>query len=196
MATIHINGKMYSGNSVSVSRNKIVIDGKEVPDDENKVINIHVEGSIDTLKVDSCNKIKAEENVGELSTVSGDVKVKGDVYGDVRTVSGDVDCGEVTGNIKTVSGDVKNKKKEIEKTNTKITIDALSKLKSFGMGDDGTFTDVQEFNIVPNKLHSGEIEWHLMMFCEVDGSTYHIKRLRSMEDLKRVYEAISDRILK
>jgi hypothetical protein len=44
--------------------------------------------------------------VNKISTISGDVDMKGSVNGDINTTSGDVDCGEVKGSIKTVSGDI------------------------------------------------------------------------------------------
>jgi DUF4097 and DUF4098 domain-containing protein YvlB len=44
-------------------------------------------------------------HAGEVRTVSGDVKC-GDVAGNVTTVSGDVQAKTISGNVKTVSGDV------------------------------------------------------------------------------------------
>ncbi len=110
MGTITINGKTFTGNSISVSGDKIIIDGSDVTP-ESKQINIHVLGSIQDLEVSMCNKITIDGTVGTVSTKSGDVEVKGDITGDVKTMSGDVDCGgNITGSVKTMSGDIKYRK--------------------------------------------------------------------------------------
>lgn len=120
---ISINGKTYFGSSISIKRNKIVIDGKVIEDDDQKQINITINGDIQTLDVDSCEKINITGNVDQLRTISGDVRVngvsnsvsttsgdvgvEGNVGGSVTTVSGDVDVeGNINGSVKTVSGDI------------------------------------------------------------------------------------------
>ena len=109
MSTISINGNTYSGNSIVVTNGKVIINGKDVTP-ESKEINITVEGNIDELKVDACNKVSVNGNVSNLKTQSGDVDVTGDVTGSVQTMSGDVDCGTVGGSISTMSGDVKHRR--------------------------------------------------------------------------------------
>jgi len=107
---ITINGKKFKGNSISVSRNKIIIDGKDCTPDA-KEINIIVNNDISELKIDVCDTLKVKGNVGSIQTQSGDVKVEGDVTGNISTMSGDVDCYEVGGNISTMSGDIKHRKR-------------------------------------------------------------------------------------
>lgn len=78
-----------------------------------------------------------------------------------------------------------------------ITEKTLSKLEAFGREDDGSFSDRAEFSIVPAKNYAGEvIYWYLTTFDEVDGSRHIIKRLRSLNDLKRTYEVLTDNELK
>ena len=101
--------KIFTGRQIIVNRGRVIIDGKDVTPDE-KVIHITISGDVNELKVDVCESITVEGNVESLKTISGDVKVKGDVKGDIKTTSGDVDCGNVGGSISTTSGDVKNKK--------------------------------------------------------------------------------------
>jgi hypothetical protein len=105
---ISINGKSYSGNNIVVNNGKVVIDGKNVTPDT-KEININVDGNIESIEVDSCNKFIVNGNVTKLSSISGDIKCK-DVHGGVNTISGDVECGKVGGNVSTISGDIENKK--------------------------------------------------------------------------------------
>lgn len=105
MSNITINGKSYRGNSVSIIGNQVIIDGvkQDMPDEKNIIISI--EGNVDTLSVDACNKITVSGTVKTLKTMSGDVKC-GDVEGDIKTMSGDVKCKSVSGKIKTMSGDI------------------------------------------------------------------------------------------
>ena len=100
---ITINGRAYQGNSVSVRGNQVIIDGVKQDMPEEKNITISIEGNVNTLSVDSCDKVRVTGSVGTLKTMSGDVKC-GDVDGDVKTMSGDVKCSDVAGKIKTMSG--------------------------------------------------------------------------------------------
>lgn len=109
MNTIIINGNTYSGNSIVVSNGKVIINGKDVTPDS-KEIYIKVEGNIEELKVDSCNKVEIVGDVSNVKTQSGDVEISGNVGGSIQTMSGDVDCGNVGGSISTMSGDVKHRR--------------------------------------------------------------------------------------
>ena len=109
MSTITINGNTYSGNSIVVTNGKVVINGKDVTPDS-KEINISVEGNIEELKVDACNKVEITGDVSNVKTQSGDVEISGNVTGSIQTMSGDVDCGNVGGSISTMSGDVKHRR--------------------------------------------------------------------------------------
>ena len=109
MSTIIINGNTYSGNSIVVTNGKVIINGKDVTPDS-KEITISVDGNIDELKVDACNKVSVNGNVSNIKTQSGDVDISGDVSGGIQTMSGDIDCFNVGGSISTMSGDVKHKR--------------------------------------------------------------------------------------
>lgn len=106
---ININGKQYSGNSITVNNGKIIIDGKDMTPDS-KEINIQVSGNVEKISADYVSKLSVTGNVGAIQTQSGDVDVSGDVAGSINTMSGDVDCGNVSGSISTMSGDVKHRK--------------------------------------------------------------------------------------
>ena len=102
-----INGKKYSGNSVSVMDNKVFIDGKRVDQsDDEKVINIVVEGNINSLEVDSCEKLEVTGNCGNVASKNGNIRINGDVSGDVTNKNGDIDCFNVGGDVSTKNGDV------------------------------------------------------------------------------------------
>lgn len=102
---VNINGKSYAGRTVILSNGKVVIDGVDVTPDA-KHIDIIVEGNIDKLDVDLCDKLMIKGNVNTLTSTSADVEC-GDVTGNVRTVSGDIECGNIGGDVSTTSGDVK-----------------------------------------------------------------------------------------
>jgi hypothetical protein len=71
-----------------------------------------------------------------------------------------------------------------------ITDSVLEKLASFGKEEDGCYCDRWQFSIYPkNKERTA---WELRFFSEWDGSTWHIKYLKDLEDLKNVYKAITN----
>lgn len=108
MSKITINNNGYVGTSITVTNGKIMVDGVDVTPDT-KEINISVEGNIEQLKVDSCDKVSIVGRVKSISTKSGDIEVTGAVDGSISTMSGDVNCGMVAGSVSTMSGDIKHK---------------------------------------------------------------------------------------
>lgn len=106
---ITINGVVISGGkSITISGNKILVDGKDVTPDS-KQITIDVKGNVEKLQVDCCENLSVTGTVGDIKTQSGDVNC-GHVTGNIQTMSGDVDCGNVAGSISTMSGDIKHRK--------------------------------------------------------------------------------------
>jgi hypothetical protein len=104
---ISINGKTFEGRNITVKNNKVIIDGVDVtPDSNSKHIDIIVDGNVDKLDIDMCDKLMIKGNVNTLAATSVDVQC-GDVTGNVHTVSGDIECGNVGGSVTTTSGDVK-----------------------------------------------------------------------------------------
>lgn len=101
-----INGKVYSGNNLTITNNKVIIDGKVIDDGNTKEINITVNSDIQNIKVDTCSSFNMTGNAGTVVTASGDVRISGSVNGSVTTVSGDVRCKSIAGSVSTISGDV------------------------------------------------------------------------------------------
>lgn len=108
---IRINGVEFEGQSVSIVNEKVIVDGKDVTPKE-KHISIIVNGNIDTLDVDACEKLGVNGDVGMIKTLSGDILIGGKVNGNVKTMSGDVRAPYINGNVKTMSGDIKMLKAE------------------------------------------------------------------------------------
>lgn len=105
---IVIGSSIFSGRNVNISGNRVIIDGVDVTSQlpDQKQYTIEVTGDIESIKVDACDKLTVNGNVGSVSTASGDIEC-GDVGGAVSSVSGDIDCGNIGGSVSTVSGDVK-----------------------------------------------------------------------------------------
>lgn len=100
---IVIDGREFQGNNVTISNGKVTVDGVVQDGELVGDINVTVHGDVQSLENHTGNV--TAQNVGEISTGSGDVKC-GNVGGSIRTGSGDVECGAVSGNIRTGSGDV------------------------------------------------------------------------------------------
>jgi hypothetical protein len=107
---IIVNNKSYIGKSIIISNGKIIIDGKDITPNENE-ISIEVNGNIEFIDVDNCNKINVTGNCTSIKTQSGDIEVKSSILGNVQTMSGDVYCEQtIHGNVSTMSGDIKTRK--------------------------------------------------------------------------------------
>lgn len=103
--TITINGHTFSGRSVSINGDKVVVDGVEQPGTLVGPITVTVNGDAESIETTS-GSVQVTGKAGRVKTMSGDVTC-GDVAGDVGTMSGDVTCGAIAGNAKTMSGDIK-----------------------------------------------------------------------------------------
>lgn len=98
-----VNGKTYQGNSISIIDGKVIVDGKV--QDEINVPKIEVTVNGDVGEIHNSSGDVTAQNVGEVTTTSGNVKCK-EVSGSVKTTSGDVECGNVSKSVSTTSGDV------------------------------------------------------------------------------------------
>jgi len=123
MAIMTINNVSHVGNNIIITNGRVIIDGKEVTPENEKIINIKIEGDVNSVNVGYCQSLSVIGNVDTLgstsgdievsgsaqsiSSTSGDIQVEGDVSGNVSTTSGDVQIGgSVAGNVKTLSGDI------------------------------------------------------------------------------------------
>lgn len=104
--SVTIDGKTFSGRSVSIVNGKVIVDGKTQDGELVGPVTVMVDGDVQSLENHYGNVIC--NNAGDVSTGSGDVNC-GNVSGSIRTGSGGVDCGAVSGNIRTGSGDVCHK---------------------------------------------------------------------------------------
>lgn len=102
MASILINGQNYQfedNSNINISADKIIVNGIEITDynkSKPPVLNISIEGSVDSITSDLSINIKGD--------VTGNIKAGNsincnDVNGDVKA-GNSISCKKVTGNIK------------------------------------------------------------------------------------------------
>lgn len=115
MGTIVINGKkLHYEGSLTVINGKYFVNGKEVTDwnelaKDQKQVNIEIHGDVEKIDVECCDQITITGNVKKVKTTSGDVEIHGDVDGDVESVSGSIECGNVGGDARTISGNIRRR---------------------------------------------------------------------------------------
>jgi len=103
-SSITIGGRTFTGRSVSIIGDKVVIDGIQQEGALVGPISVTVNGNADSVETGS-GKVEVIGYAGRVKTMSGDVHC-GDVQGDVGTMSGDITCGAIAGTAKTMSGDI------------------------------------------------------------------------------------------
>lgn len=99
-----IDGREFTGRSISIRGDRVIVDGVQVEGSLSGPITVQVFGDVENLE--GIDRVTVSGSCGSVKTVSGDVQC-GAVAGNVQTVSGNVNCGPVQGGVKTVSGDVR-----------------------------------------------------------------------------------------
>lgn len=107
---IEINGRKFTGSNVSIVGGKIIVDGKEVEGLEGeKEITVNVEGNLVNLRTDH-GVVNVKGSAESIQSVNGNINVGGCVYGDVKTVNGNIDCKAVKGSVSSINGNIKTQK--------------------------------------------------------------------------------------
>lgn len=106
--TVNIDGKTFNGSSISISGNKVTVDGIEQSGELIGHVTVIVQGDAELIEMSS-GSVKVEGKAGWIKTQSGSVSC-GDVTGDVETLSGNITCQTVSGSAKTMSGDIRGLK--------------------------------------------------------------------------------------
>ena len=102
-----INGQTFKGSCIQVSNGRVIVDGVEHGVESGPSIDVEIHGDVQSLELES-GTVRANY-AGSVKTVSGDVTC-GEVGGSIKTVSGDVNTGAVAGSVSTVSGDIQHLK--------------------------------------------------------------------------------------
>lgn len=102
MNVISVNGKRINipnGRSVSVINGDVFVDGRRCTENDNlKQVNIVIEGSCDSLQVDSCDQVEVKGDVRGVLKAGGTVVVHGNVLNKVDA-GGNIHCGNVSGDV-------------------------------------------------------------------------------------------------
>ena len=69
-------------------------------------VTVTVDGVVQKQQIGHVVNVTITGDVDRIENASGEVLVKGNVTGNVKTVSGDVNCGSVGNDVQTVSGNV------------------------------------------------------------------------------------------
>lgn len=104
VSSVTIDGRTFSGGSISIVGDKVVVDGVEQEGHLVGPVSIVINGNAESVETES-GTVEVSGSAGRVKTISGDVKC-GAVNGDVGTMSGDVTCGPISGSVKTMSGDI------------------------------------------------------------------------------------------
>jgi DUF4097 and DUF4098 domain-containing protein YvlB len=101
---VNIDGRDLVGRSIVINGDKVTVDGVEQPGSLVGPVSVTVYGNVESLD-GAMASVGVSGSCGAVKTMSGDVRC-GDVSGDVSTMSGDVTCGRIGGAVKTRSGDI------------------------------------------------------------------------------------------
>lgn len=105
-----VNGKSYTGRSVVVRDEKVIIDGVEQTSQSiGHHVTVEIHGDCNTVENAAGNITIHGDVKKNASTDSGDLTC-GNVGGSAISMSGDIECGDVRGGVQTMSGDVRMKK--------------------------------------------------------------------------------------
>ena len=102
-------GNIITNHGVIEIRNgKIYQDGKEITTipTNHQEITINIQGDLERLEVQHCERIKVTGNVRRVKTNHGDIEIGGNVEGDAHTNMGDITCKNVEGDARTNMGNI------------------------------------------------------------------------------------------
>lgn len=102
--SITVNGTTYTGGSIHINGDQVIIDGVVQSQILTGPISLVVNGDCGDIDA-GAGDIKITGNAGKIRTGSGDVEC-GDVSGSVQAGSGDVHCTTIGGSVQTGSGDI------------------------------------------------------------------------------------------
>lgn len=94
--TIVVNGDVIRGqkiNSMVINGGRITIDGKSLSEldvEDEKVINITIQGDVERLEVDYCDKLTVTGNAKRVKSTQGDIEIHGNVEGDCHANMGNI----------------------------------------------------------------------------------------------------------
>lgn len=104
--SVVIDGKSFSGNTVSINGDRVVVDGVVQEGSLVGHVSVTINGDVEHFEIGS-GMVRIRGDVrGDVKAHSGDVDVEGTVMGAASTMSGDIEAEVIQGNCSTMSGDI------------------------------------------------------------------------------------------
>lgn len=105
-----INRHFSHIKNMTINNGKITVDCMPLEDwcnkDEFVVVNIVVNGDIESLEADSCDTISINGNANNIISKNGNVSVSGNIEGNAESKNGDITANTIQGNAETKNGDI------------------------------------------------------------------------------------------
>jgi hypothetical protein len=105
-SSIIINGVSYSGESVTINNDKIIIDGKPVDMPDGKKIEVTVQGDLRSLQLTN-GIVNAQGLIGDIGMQNGTVNAAADIKGGISLGNGKVICNDVYADVNVDMGSIK-----------------------------------------------------------------------------------------
>ena len=105
-----INRHFSNVKNMTISNGKIIVDGMPIEEWKNRneilVVNITINGDIESLEADSCDTISINGNANNVISKNGDVSVSGNIEGNAESKNGNITANTIQGNAETKNGNI------------------------------------------------------------------------------------------
>lgn len=105
-SSVTIDGRTFSGSSISITGNKVIVDGVAQDGELVGDITVTVNGDCDTVE-NSNGNVEIKGSAGSVRTSNGRITC-GNVTGDVTSSNGTITCGAVSGSVRTSNGNIRH----------------------------------------------------------------------------------------
>lgn len=102
--SVVIDGREFTGKSISITGDKVFVDGVQQSGSLVGDVFITVNGDVESID-NTSGTVEIKGSAGNVKTVSGSVKCN-DVTGNIQTVSGSVSANKILGQVNTISGNI------------------------------------------------------------------------------------------
>ena len=105
-----INRHFSNVKNMTINNGTIIVDGMSIEEWNNRneilVVNININGDIESLEADSCDTISISGNAINVNTKNGNVIVSGNVEGNAESKNGNITANTIKGDVETKNGNI------------------------------------------------------------------------------------------
>ena len=105
-----VNHSFSHIKNMTINNGKITVDGMSLEEwynrDDIVVINITVNGDVESINADSCDTISINGNANYVNTKNGNVSVSGNIEGNAESKNGNITANTIHGNAETKNGNI------------------------------------------------------------------------------------------